>query len=401
MGMTLRERFNRIMRFQDVDRLPYVSFEKLSWVQTHRWKDEGMGPACNPFAYFGFDEACNDRATNWLDQGRGLESVEIDPYAMPRFEPRPVRHEGEFFYTFDVRTGVLMKRMAARDSGDLSVKAHAELPVRDHRDWQEYRKRFDPHTPERYPRLKEDHLTIHPREYPDTWDACVQDIAAATHIVRIVLASGYNYVSNAIGFERLLEALLTEPDWVEEMVSHFGWFSRESRRKAIETARFDYVSFEDNTPPRTVHGELLVSPDLFLRYVGEAYRKGLALVAESGIDLVEMPHTRHREFETRVLRMVVDARLTPILTADGDGDFTVEARRREYGRQFPIWGGMDMRALLQGAKAIDEMIDRTFALAAEGGFFPTLCDRYGELIEVSLRNFEYYTEAFRRANGME
>ena len=92
------------------------------------------------------------------------------------------------------------------------------------------------------------------------------------------------------------------------------------------------MTFEDGTPPRTVHGELLMSPSLFMRYGGDSYRQGLALPAASGVELVEMPHTRHREFERLCLDLVVDAGLTPILRADWGGEFSVAARRRG-----PLW----------------------------------------------------------------
>lgn len=398
--MTLRERFNRIMRFQAVDRLPFVDFNNLFWVLRHRWQHQGMDPDANPFEFFGLDEAANGRATNWLNQGRGLETVTIDPYAMPRFEPRPTREEGKFTFTFDVRTGTLLKRMRGQAKGDLSVKAHAESPVKTREDWLAYKQRFDPHTPERYPRLKQDHLTLHPQVYPATWEECVRDIAEATHIVQIGLSSGLTPVSNAVGFETMLEALLLEREWMAETIAHFGWFSRESRRRAIETAAFDYVSFEDSTPPKTPHGEVLISPDLFLSYTEENYREGLAMVAAAGIELVELPHTRNRQLEARLVELVLDAGLTPILQADWDGEFDVGHRRSEYGNRFPVRGGMDARVLLAGEDAIDAMIDRVFTLAVDGGYFPALCNRYGELLEIPLASFEHYARAFRQANGM-
>jgi hypothetical protein len=399
--MTLRERFHCLMRYQPVDRLPLVAFEDLFWVHGHRWQHQGLPAACNPFVHFGFDEAGNDRATHWLNKGRGLESVEIDPYAMPRFEAQPRREDAEYFYTFDVRTGVLLKRKAGGGPGSLSVKTHARVPVETPAQWPAYRARFDPHTPERYPRVRQDHLTVYPLDYPETWEQCALDIEAATHIVQLRLGSGYNPVANAVGFERLLELLLTEPEWVQEMISHFGSFSRESRQRALETAPLDYVTFEDGTPPRTVHGELLVSPSLFMRYVEESYHQGLVCAAASGVELVEMPHTRHREFERLCLELVLEAGLTPILCADWDGEFSVAGRRRDYGTQFPMWGGMDTRVLLEGRAAIDAMVDQVFTQAADGGLMPTLGDRYGELLEVPLDHYAYYVQAFKKANGME
>ena len=400
--MNLRERFNRIMRFQGVDRLPYVEFRGLESVRRLRWVNEGMPEDASPYEYFGFDEAGNDRATAFLNGGRGEEHIEIDMYALPRFEPRPVEHRGEYFYTLDVRNGILLKRLAARNNKDLSVKAHGISPVQTHEDWLEYKKRFEPASPERYPRIRQytHHLTIYPLDYPETWEEAVRDMEKAAHIVTMTLASGYNFISNAVGVERLFEMLILEPDWTHEMMDHFGWFMREASRKAVETARIDYIQIDDNTPPRTVHGELIISPDMYMNYVGGTHRENLAMAAEAGIELVKVHLTRNRPFDEMIVRMVVDAGMTPILPADAEGPFTVSERRRQYGGKYPIIGGMDMRVLSRGRKAIDDMIDCVFTDAVEGGYMPLMCDRFGNYLEVSLDNYLYYTQAFRGANGM-
>ena len=179
--MTLRERFNRIMRFQEVDRLPYVEFRDLFWVQLHRWKNQGMPADCSPFEYFAFDEASNNRATSWLNVGRGLEHIDIDLSSIPRFDPRPPYRKGDYVYYFDTRAGVLKRRLNARKKNDLDVKATVEAPIQTREDWQEYKKRFNPHSPERYPRLKQYHhfLTIYPLDYPETWEEAVADMEKA------------------------------------------------------------------------------------------------------------------------------------------------------------------------------------------------------------------------------
>jgi len=401
--MTLRERFNKLMSFKPVDRLPYVEFRDVSWPYRLRWIDQGAPVVANPYEHFGFDEATNDRATSWTDGGRGLEHIEIDLNALPRFDPQPVRTEGDYHFTLDVRTGVSLKRLKARTKSDLSVKTTADPPVKTRADWAEYKKRFDPFTLERYPRLKQytHHLTVYPLNYPETWTQAVKDMAVAPHIVTLCLHTGFNFVSNAVGFERLFKLLVDEPKWVHEMIDHFGGFVRKALQKALVTARIDYVSLDDDTPPRTVHGELLISPAMFMDYTGDHYRETLQRVAECGIQWVQVPLTRNRMFDDRIVQMVIEAGLTPILPADAEGEFGVTERRRQYGGKFPLWGGMDADILCRGKPAIDRMIENVFAEAPAGGYFPTLCDRYGKFLEVPFENYRYYTQVYRKANGME
>jgi len=400
--MTLRERFNRIVRFQAVDRLPLIEIRDLNWVRDHRWRYQGMPADCNPFEYFGLDEATDDRATQWLDVGRGLEYVDIDLYALPRFETAPIREDGDYYYDLDIRTGVILRRMWSRTSDGLDVKVPGIPPVKNREDWLEYKKRYDPYTPERYPHIKQygHELTVYPLDYPETWEEAARDTHTADHMVTMHLYTGYNFISNAIGAERLLLAVIDEAEWIHEMMDHFGWFTREASRKAFETARLDFVQLDDDTPPRTVQGELLVSPKMFLGYVGEGYRETLSLLAANGIELVQPHLTRHRAFDEQIVQMVVDAGLTPMLLADAVGEFSVAERRKQYGGRYPIRGGMDGSMLIEGERAIDEMVDRVFTDAVGGGYFPTMMDRYGTFLEVPLKNYEYYVRAFRKANGM-
>lgn len=390
------------MRFESVDRLPFVAFYR-SFVQTyrHRWIRQGMPSDCNPFEYFGFDEATNDRATDWQDHCRGLEYIEPDLFALPRFEWREFEPEGEYTFWFDIRTGNLLKRMRAKSKDDLSVKQVVDTAVKTYEDWLEVKRRYDPHTPERYPRLKQyDHSqAIYPLNYPDTWEEAARDTVNATHLVTIAFRPGFACVSNAIGFERLLTAVIDESEWVHEMVDYFGGFAREVQRKAFETARIDYVRLDaDLAPPRTVHGEMLISPDMFFDYEENNYRQFLSMAAANGVEFAELPLTRHRPFDERLLEIVVDSGLKPILLADAVGEFSLAGRRKEYGEQFPILGGMEVRVVLEGERAIDAMIDRLFTIAADSGVFPCLLDRYGEFLEIPLTRFKYFTQAFRKAN---
>ena len=111
--LTLRERFHHIMKYEEVDRLPNIIRHVLDLNAYHkgRWVKQGMPEDCNPYAYFEFDEADNDMATMWLNRGRGIQFLDPDRHAWPRFETRPARREGDFLYVFDIRGGSLHKRL--------------------------------------------------------------------------------------------------------------------------------------------------------------------------------------------------------------------------------------------------------------------------------------------------
>lgn len=400
---TLRSRWHRLLDGRSVDRLPFVEFDNLFWVHSLRWVDQGMPRDVNPFVHFGFDEADNDRATNWLNCGRGLEVLQPDLYALPRFEPRPEWTEGEYFHTFDVRNGTTFKRLRARARGDLSVKTHGEPPVKTREDWEKYRKRFDPHAPERYPRLRQytHHLPIYPPDYPDTWEQVVADTRSASHLVTLGMGGGDACLSNAMGLETFLESLLSEPEWMTEMAEYVGWFIREALKKAVETARLDFVTLiGKGSPPRTAHGELLIGPEMFLKFFGRSYEQALDLAAKNSVPYIRMALTRNIPFDDWVFDQITRRGLTPLVEADAAGKFDVEALRNRFGSSTPLIGGMDVEMLLEGPAAMDGMLDKAFARASEGRFVPLLNDRYAKFLEVPLSQYAYYTQGFRVRNGM-
>lgn len=402
-SMTLRERWNRLLKGESVDRLPFVEFLDLFWVHHHRWSRQGLPENANPFVHFGLDEADNDRATDWLNRGRGKEVIEPDLFALPRFEPKPVRAEGEYFYTFDVRTGSSLKRLRARAEGNLGAKTGDDPPVKTHEDWNEHKKRFDPHAPDRYPRVRQytHHLNIYPLEYPQTWEQVAVGSRRAGHLVTAPLSTGYAHFTNTVGFERSMEMLALEPEWAAEMAEYFGWFFCETMTRAVETARLDFIELDDYAPPRTVHGELLIGPDMFLKFFGKAYEKSFELAARNSVRYVWVPLTRNEGFDRWVFDQAARRGLTPLVPADSIGPFDVAAQRNRYGCSTPMLGGMDVEQLLAGPDAIDAMLDAAFEQAEKGLFIPLLNDRYGKLLEVPLENYACYARSFRKRNGMK
>ncbi len=87
--MTHRERFNRVMHFQDVDRIPNEEFGY--WAETlERWRSEGMPADADEELYFGLDIR-RERRLFQPDFGpippltHGLDSVENIEKAKPNF----------------------------------------------------------------------------------------------------------------------------------------------------------------------------------------------------------------------------------------------------------------------------------------------------------------------------
>jgi uroporphyrinogen decarboxylase len=66
----------------------------------------------------------------------------------------------------------------------------------------------------------------------------------------------------------------------------------------------------------------------------------------------------------------LDAGINVLFPFEVQAGMDVVEVRRKYGKDLRIWGGVNKRALAQGAQAIDAELDRVKPLIKEGGYIP-------------------------------
>ena len=81
MKLNARERFVRIMTYQDVDRIPVMAIEPFEPSAIARWRKEGMPENCTPYEYFKLDR---------------LQWTPIDWSPQPEFETAVLYEDNEY-----------------------------------------------------------------------------------------------------------------------------------------------------------------------------------------------------------------------------------------------------------------------------------------------------------------
>ena len=170
-ALTPRERFNRAMRFQSVDRLPLLA----SWpwpVTEQRWHAEGMRDIKSEFTAFdGPMQSC------WL-YGKFQGPI-------PAFEEMVLTETDTYR---DTQNSFGQKERCLK--GTTSMPCFLEYPVKSRADWQVYQKRLNPDSPGRY---------------PDNWDDLVRErkTTAAGEIRGVAVWGFYGFPREMLGPEAL------------------------------------------------------------------------------------------------------------------------------------------------------------------------------------------------------
>jgi len=181
--MTSKERFNRILQHKDADRVPIWDFP---WPGTlARWRQEGLPENVDFVDYFGFDKVARITVDN-----------------SPQYEAHTLEETREH-RVYSTSWGAVQKDFKNQDSTPQFLEYSITTPDK----WREAKQRMKP-SPERIP-----------------WDylkANYKKWRAEGYWVDAKLNFGFQTVEAfLLGAERMLIALLEDPEWCVEMFNHY------------------------------------------------------------------------------------------------------------------------------------------------------------------------------------
>jgi len=383
--MTPRERFKRIMNFQDSDKLLWM--EDQIDTTTLRWIREGL--PLDQVIQSGYDLAYNgglwivfptpytldtSKYFGFLNVGvPSRTTITLDLCPLPRYPLRIIRETGDRILCRDPLGGKI-----EYSKTDYAMPHFHEFPIKKMKDWTEYKKRLDPSDPRRYP-----------KDYSNEEYARIFEESTVPTL--IVLNGFYGFGRGAMGTAAFIPAFYMDPELVHDMMDSYADFLIETMRKAVEAlkSRIDYViwweDFAFGTGPN-------ISPKLFTEFILPNLRKVTTFLKKNDIDLIIMDSDG--DFRP----------LMPLLWEGGiNGTWPLEVNagmdaielRRKYGRTWRFMGNIDKRELLKGEEAIKREIDRKIPyLVQEGGYIPGLDHTIPP--DIPLENFRFYASYLKK-----
>ena len=353
--MNSRERFLATMYYEPRDHCPWS--EMGFWPETlERWHGEGWPREVDLHDFLGFDWVRRDApvACSLLPGFTAETLEETDQYRLVR--------RGD---------GVVAKEF----KGELSfhMPQWVSFPLGTREDWErDIVPRLDPKQAGRY---------------PDDWDDRVRAWRERDYPLGIRMGSVYGYLRNWMGLEGISMALCDDPEWVQEMMNHVVDFYCACGARALEEVDLDYVLLWEDMACKTGP---LISPAMFRQFMLEPYKRLTGFIRERGVDILFVDSDGD---SGPLIPLWLEGGVNGFYPIERVAGMDAVELRRIHGRDLLLMGGIDKRAMADGAEAIGAELDRVTLLLAEGGFIPW-CDHHVPP-DVPLANYQYYVRRMK------
>jgi hypothetical protein len=357
-----RERFLKVMAFEPADRVP--NYELACWGQTiDRWLREGM-PQDSVYLNWWEGEPYFD-----LDR-RGFAALNIG--MLPGFEPQ-VLEETERYVVARHANGVVTKALKEGTvrGTRMCMDQYIGFPVTDRESFAEVKKRYDPHSPIRYPQLWDEWVRIwQSRDYP----------LGLLHNGTFGL---YSQLRSWVGTENISYLFYDDPALVEEMIEFNTEFLLTLVERALAEVRFDFFNFFEDFAGK---GGPLISPTIFRKFFLSYYQRIIERMRQAGVKCFWLD----TDGDARALiPLLLDAGITCLWPLEQAAGMDPRPLRREYGKDLALAGGLDKMEIAKDRQAIDrELHAKIPALLESGGYLPFLDHAFSP--EISYDNFRYY-----------
>lgn len=356
--MNRRERFLETMTFGTPDRPS--SGDYFAYNSTReRWEREGLPQGVDLDEYFNLDF----NPFKW--------QVPVNSGVLPGHES-VVLEETER-YTVVKSGSSIVKTL--KDTPPPAMPQFLSYPLQSRVDWEDYKRRLDPETPERlagnFCQLVEEYNR---RDYP----------------LGMWVGGTYGYLRDWWGMENISLLLHDEPALIEEMVEWLTYFRTGLLDRVLKTGvQLDWVMFWEDM---AYNAGPLISPGMFKKYCIPFYEKVMEKVNAAGIT-VAMVDSDGDVREIIPLWLDVGVSIMHPMEVAASMD-VVEARKR-YGKNIGFFGGIDKRAMAGTREQIKaEVVHKLEYCFGEGGFIPA-CD-HGIPPDISFSNYCYFRNLVRQ-----
>jgi uroporphyrinogen decarboxylase len=319
------------------------------------WHGQGLPPDCETNAD--------------VERHLGLEGISIIPTLPVQNGPCPPFEEK----VIEVRGG---RRIIRNEDGvlcemtesDTSIPRYLRYTIESRADWERLRReRLDPEAPGRIGNAA----------------AAVAEARAAGLPVRFNAGSLYGWLRNWMGLEVFSVALLTEKDWVEEMMEHLTILTLALVEKALPGLEADVAWWWEDMAYN--HGPLL-SPRLFRELMVPRYARITAALRRAGIEANVL------DCDGRIDELVpgwLEAGINVMFPVESIHSDPLRLSRN-HGDRLLMIGGVNKMALIEGRGAIGREIERLRPLVERGGYIPCVDHRVPP--DVNYANYLYYLE---------
>ncbi|MCL1793391.1 MAG: hypothetical protein FWG34_05950 [Oscillospiraceae bacterium] len=352
--MDTREKFNRIMNFQETGSLPVLAVEPYEREIQALWETQG-----------------HLKKGQTPEEKLGMDSLEIIPVnfgPIPGFEIKKL-WEDETYY---IETEFMGGKVKRKKEAPSRYYGYIDHPVKSPEDWAKYKKRFAC-CPERVP--------FDLKEAAEKYAKCKNPVGI--HLFPFFFRLGFY----AMGMEYFMEAFYTEPEMMHDMFDHWSEFAIGTLRPMLEAVKPDFVTLTEDLAYK---GATHTSPALYEKFWLPYQNKVVKLLEHYEIKIISLWSAGKLD---GIMDMAVGNGINctwPVERASGADPY---ALRKKYGKKLGMAGGIPTKALIGGPDEIDGAIEDLGPLIKQGGFFPALDDMV--LPDISFENYAHCVKRLR------
>jgi len=369
-----REIFRETLLFKKLDKVPFdPGRPRESTLAT--WHEQGLPEGINYYEallnILGIKERPKLRRVFCSDSFKMI----------PTFEEKVLEHKDGHYIVQDWMGAITeisdkYDYTYIRYAKDFVTRRWLKFPVQSYSDWEKMKKRYDPNAPGRYPQdFEEQCRLLESRDYP----------------VGVHFNGPFWQLREWLGMENLCMSMITDPDWVEEMIDFWTDFVSKTMMPILDKVELDYVEISEDMAYKA---HSMISPKMARKFLLPAYKHWIRLIKDSGCSIVVLDSDG---YIGELLPIWVEAGINccrPVEVAAGND---IIKYRETYGSSMAYMQGIDKRAIAKGGRVMEEEVMRVSSLLEEGGYIPG-CD-HGVPPDISWSNFIEYSRLLAELTG--
>lgn len=374
--MTERERYVKGLLFEKVDRVHFwPGGPRESTLK--RWRSEGL-----PEKGDWFEHLCREIGVVREKSRQKRMDPKISFRMMPEFEEKVLEHKDGHYLVQDWQGAVVeiadnFDLTYLRAAKDFVTRKWHKFPVENAKDWEEMKKRYDPHDPARTaPNIMKIGQRVKNRDYE----------------MSIGFSGPFWQLRDWCGFENLCMLMATEPDFVMEMVEFWKNFVLTLLDRVTEHIVFDSVLFNEDMAYKE---KSMISPAMVRKFLMPVWSAWSEKIKASGCRIVMVDSDG---YIGELIPLWIESGINCCVPLEVAAGNDIVEYRKLYGRKMAYGGGIDKRAIAKGGKIMEQEVYRVVPpLLKDGGYLPG-CD-HGVPPDISWQNFIEYSRLLAMLQG--
>ena len=381
--MNVREKFNSVVNFDKEGQVP--NWEFGYWPNAiYRWYDEGLPkvkpPVLESYVQWTYGEAdpgmdvFGEKIHTYGSDVKDYFGFDERVHAAPLYAPPLPLFDREVYSEDEVN--IVFKReddgkvVKTRKDGT-SMPSFLEYPVKNRKDFEKIKERFDPD---------------HPGRTPDNFEDKIKEYNNRDYVLQIggTLFSGFfSVLREMMGLETTVIKFYDDPKLIIEMMEFFTDYYIRLNSKVTSRVDVDYFYIWEDM---SYKNGPLISPAHFREFILPYYKKFTSAMAEYGVKNFFVDTDGNC---TELIPLFIEGGVTGLLPFEVASGMDIEKVRTQYP-DLVIMGGLDKVALGKGKDEIRKEIKKAEKVLATGGYIPYT--DHAVPPEVSFENYKFFRE---------